>query len=133
MNSDVHILKLLLSKKEERFTIKKMAEALKINYRIAHEQTAKLEMEGLLKITKTGNSKICEFSGKFNEKVFEAEYSRRKDLFRNKDFLVLHNRLAELKFSFIVLLFGSHAKKAANHQDPAQVLHHMFLSAGKHE
>ena len=122
MNSAVKIIKLVLSKKEERFTIKKIAESLKINYRIAYEQAQKLEKEGLLKITKTGNSNICEFSGKFNEKIFEAEYSRRKDIFKNKDLMVLHSRLVELKFPFIALLFGSHAKGTANRHSDIDIL-----------
>ena len=122
MNSDIKILKLLLEKREDKFTIKKIAEALKINYRIAYEQVIKLEKEKLLKITKVGNSKICEFTGKFNSKVFEAEYLRRKELFKNKNFLVLHNRLAELNFSFIALLFGSYAKKTANKHSDIDIL-----------
>jgi len=118
MNSDVQILKLLLDRKEERFTIKKIAEALKINYRIAYEKVAVLEKEGLIKVTRAGNSKICEFANKFNNKVYEAEYLRRMALFKNKDFLVLHNMLAELNFTFIALLFGSYAKGNANkHSD----------------
>ncbi len=119
MDSDIKILKLLLNRREEKFTIKKISEALKINYRIAYEKTMMLEKEGLLKITKLGNSKICEFTYNFNNKVYEAEYYRREDLFKkNKDFLVLNNRLAELSFVFIALLFGSHAKgNAAKHSD----------------
>ena len=58
MRSDIEILKLLLDRREERFTIKKIAEALEINYRIAYEQAMALEKTGLLKITKTGNSNI---------------------------------------------------------------------------
>ncbi len=114
MNSDIKILRLLLDKREDKFTIKKIAEALKINYRIAYEQVIKLEKENLLRITKVGNSKICEFTGNFNSKVFEAEYLRREELFKNKDFLIICNRLAELKFPFIALLFGSQAKGTAN-------------------
>ncbi len=122
MGSDIQILKLLLDRKEERFTIKKMAEALEINYRIAYEQAMELEKDGMLRITKTGNSNICEFAGKFNHRVFEAEYLRRKELFKNRDFLVIHNRLAELKFPFIALLFGSHAKGTANKHSDIDIL-----------
>ena len=89
MNSDVQILKLLLDRKEERFTIKKIAEALKINYRIAYERVAVLEKEGLLKVTRAGNSKICEFANKFNNKVYEAEYLRRTVLFITKLLLII--------------------------------------------
>lgn len=122
MKSDIKILKLLLDKKEEKFTIKKIAEALNINYRIAYEQAMALEKEGLLKIAKIGNSKICEFAYKFDSKVFEAEYSRKELILRNKDFLVIHNRLAELKFPFIALLFGSHAKGAADKHSDIDIL-----------
>lgn len=119
MNSDIKILKLLLDRKEEKFTIKKISEVLKINYRIAYERTAALEKEGLLKITKVGNSKICELTYNFNSKIYEAEYSRMSDLFKkNKDFLVLHDRLSELNFVFVALLFGSYAKgEAGKHSD----------------
>jgi hypothetical protein len=121
-SSCIKILKLLLSRKDEKFTIKKMADALKINYRIAYEQAMELEKAGLLKITRAGNSKICEFAGRFDEMVFEAEYLRRKELFRDKDFLVLHNRLAELKFPFIALLFGSHSKGSAGKHSDIDIL-----------
>ncbi len=114
MDADIKILKLLIENSEAKFSIKKIADSLKINYRIAYERTAMLEKEGLLSITRIGNSKICEFTQKFNSKTHKAEYLRRDALLKNKDFLVLHNRLAELKFPFIALLFGSHAKATAN-------------------
>ena len=119
MENDVKILKLLLDRREEIFTIRKISETLKINYRIAHERVAVLEKEGLLKVTKAGNSKICELTHIFNSKVYEAELQRREELFKkNKDFLVIHNRLAELNFVFVALVFGSYAKgNAGKHSD----------------
>ncbi len=119
MKSEIKILKLLLSSKEEVFTIKKIAERTSINYRIAYEKIKFLEKEGLVKATKTGNTKICKFTNKFNDNVFKAEYERRQDLFKkNKDFKVLYRRLFGLPFPFIALLFGSHAKgKATKHSD----------------
>lgn len=122
MDSGIKILELLLDKKEERFTIKKIAENLEINYRIAYEQVMKLEEQGLISVTKAGNSNICEFANKFDSKVFEAEYERRNHLFRNKDFLILHNRLAEIKFPFIALLFGSHAKGTVSRHSDIDIL-----------
>ena len=122
MNSDIKILRLLLDKKEKRFTIKKIAESLKINYRIVYEEVAVLEKEGLIKITRVGNSKICEFTYKFNNKVYEAEYMRRMTLFKDKNFLVLRNRLADLNFVFIALLFGSYVKGTANKHSDIDIL-----------
>jgi len=122
MNSEINILKLLLSNKEGRYTIKKIAENLKINYRIAYEKVISLEKEGLIKTTRSGNAKSCEFTYKFNNKTFEAEYERSRELFKNKDFLVLQQRLAELQFPFVALLFGSHAKKTANKHSDIDIL-----------
>ncbi|MEK6904796.1 MAG: nucleotidyltransferase domain-containing protein [Nanoarchaeota archaeon] len=122
MKSEINILKLLLNNREERFTIKKIAESLKINYRIAYEKVMLLDKEGLIKITTIGNSKTSAFTNKFNSKVFEAEFERKMDLFTNKDFLILHNRLAELKFPFIALLFGSQAKGTANKHSDIDIL-----------
>ena len=122
MKSEIKILKLLLGSKEDRFTIRKVSKELKINYRIAYEQVMMLEKEGLIKITKAGNSKLCEFTYDFDHRVFEAESSRRDNLFKNKDLLVLHNRLKELRFPFIALLFGSFAKGAANKHSDVDIL-----------
>ena len=122
MKSDIKILKLLLSNKESRFTIKQIAERLNLNYRIAYENIMLLEKKELIKITKTGNSKTSELTGKFNSKVFDAEFERKMDSFKNKNFLVIHNRIAELKFPFIALLFGSQAKGTATKHSDIDIL-----------
>jgi predicted nucleotidyltransferase len=123
MENDVKILKLLLDKRDEKFTINKIAKILKINYRIAYERVGVLEKEHLLGITRIGNSKICEFTYEFNGKVYEAEFYRREDLFRrNKDFLVIYKRLAELNFVFIALVFGSYARGAENKHSDIDIL-----------
>jgi predicted nucleotidyltransferase len=118
METTIKILKLLLDKKEEKFTIRRIAKALKINYRTGYESVMLLEKDGLLKITRLGNSNVCELAYGFDSKVFEAELLRRCAAVKNKDLLVLYNRLAELKFPFVALLFGSHAKgTAGKHSD----------------
>ncbi len=122
MKPEIKIVKLLLGSKEGKFTIKKLAETLNINYRIAHEKVMQLEKEGLIRTTKVGNARICEFVGKFTSRVFEAEYERRSNLCKNRDFLVLHKRLSELQFPFVALLFGSHVKGAAGRQSDIDIL-----------
>jgi len=111
MNNQTKILIHLLNNKEIQFTINQISKDLKINYRIAYQETKKLEEENLIKIQKAGNSNLCSLSNKFNEKTFTAEYERRRILFnKNKDFKIIQNRLSELNFPFITLLFGSYAK-----------------------
>ena len=117
--NNVKILVYLLNNKEQKFTINKIAKALEINYRTAYDETKKLQKENLIRIEKTGNSNLCSLTDKFNEKMFAAEYERKQILFKkNKDFIIICDRFAELQDIFILLLFGSYAKETANkHSD----------------
>ena len=59
MNNQTKILIHLLNNKEIQFTINQISKDLKINYRIAYQETKKLEEENLIKIQKAGNSNLC--------------------------------------------------------------------------
>jgi len=112
MKNNLRILKLFVDQKDKKFTIKKAAEALKINYRIVYEEIIKLEKEELIKIIKQGNSKICEFNYKYHSKIVEIEEIRKQELFRNKDIKLIYKRIKEVKNPFyILLIFGSFANK----------------------
>jgi len=118
MKPAIKILTLLLTNKEERYTIKQIAERVNINYRIAYEKVIQLQHEKLIKITPSGNSKTSQLTYQFNPLLFQAEYERRQNLLKNKNFLVLQKRLSSLPFPFITLLFGSYAKGTTNkHSD----------------
>lgn len=112
MNNALKTLKLFVDNKDSKFTIKKVAEALEMNYRIAHEEVTKLEKEGLIKVTKIGNSKVCEFSYVFDSRIAEIEEIRKSELFKNKDLQVMYLRIKEVESPFYCLaLFGSYASK----------------------
>jgi predicted nucleotidyltransferase len=121
-NETIEILKLLIGSKGEAFSIRRISKIRKINYKSAYNALKTLEKEGLASLQRMGNTINCSFSNNFNDVVFEAEYLRRKDLFKNKDFLILHNRLAEIKFPFIALLFGSWAKGTASKGSDIDIL-----------
>ncbi|MBI4153261.1 helix-turn-helix transcriptional regulator [Candidatus Woesearchaeota archaeon] len=74
--NNTKIIKLLLTR--QAFTIKKIAETLRINYRTAYETVIQLEKDGLIKVTKAGNAKLCELTNKFNPEPFHAEFERNK-------------------------------------------------------
>jgi len=117
-NEKLDILKLLIERQEERFSIRKISKLRKINYKSAYNAVKKLEKEGIITLQKTGNTTICLFNRAFNESVFAVEYERRKDLFRNKEFKVMHNGLSKLNIPVIAVLFGSYAKGMQNkHSD----------------
>lgn len=112
MNNNLKVLKLFVDNKDKNFTIKKAAEALKINYRIAYEEAIALEKEELIRIAKHGNSKVCEFNYQYHSKIAEIEESRKQELFRNKDIKLIYRRIKEIKNPFYILvLFGSYANK----------------------
>lgn len=114
--NNILILQHLLNHNQEKFTINQIAKDLKINYRIAHQQTKLLEKENLIKTEKAGKALLCSLTNKFNEKIFRAEYERTQNL--NKDFQIIRKRFAEAKQNYILLLFGSYAKNTqTKHSD----------------
>ena len=112
MKSEIKILKLLLDKKEEKFTIRQISKASDLNYRIAYEKTMMLADEGLIYITRAGNSRICQLTNKLSVKVSEAELARRDTLLKNKNLSVMLDSFMSISSKmFVLLVFGSYAKK----------------------
>ncbi|HLC54943.1 MAG TPA: nucleotidyltransferase domain-containing protein [Candidatus Nanoarchaeia archaeon] len=117
-NETIEILKLLISNKQESYSIRKIALLRKINYKSAYQALKKLEKEGVVELKKTGNTIICSFNEKFNDLVFKAEYSRREDLFKDKNFSIMYEDISKIESPIIVILFGSQAKgTATKHSD----------------
>ena len=121
-NETIEILKLLISSKEEAFSIRKISQLRGINYKSAYIALKFLAKVKIVDLKKMGNTIICTFNNNFNDMVFRAEFLRREDLFKNKDFLIIHNRFSELKFPFIALLFGSYAKGTAKKHSDIDIL-----------
>jgi predicted nucleotidyltransferase len=116
--NNTQILIFLLEHKEEKYSINQIAKALKLNYRVAHTQVKLLEKENLIKTERVGRSLLCSLAYHFNEKLFAAEFKRREKLLMNKDFSLILKRFERAKQNFILLLFGSYAKKTqTRHSD----------------
>ena len=113
------IVRVMLEKQEEELNIAKISKYSKIDYKNVYNIIKDLEKESLVDIKPFGKTKRVTLNKKVHPLIFEAEYERRTALFKkNKDFLVIYRKLSELNFSFIVLLFGSHAKgKATKYSD----------------
>lgn len=118
MNIKQKILRFLIENKTKSLSINEISKNLKIDYKLTYVNIKKLGEEKTIKIEDLGNIKKCSFDNSFNEDVFIAENERKKDLLKNKDFLVMYNDLSKINRQFILLLFGSHAKETADkHSD----------------
>lgn len=112
------ILKFLIKNKEKSFSINEISKVLKIDYKLTYINVKKLGEEKTIKIEDLGNIKRCSFDNSFNNDVFIVENERKKELLKNKDFLITYNDLGKINKQFILLLFGSYAKGTANkHSD----------------
>jgi DNA polymerase sigma len=129
-NEIIEILKLLISKKQEKLSIRRIALLRKVNYKSAYNALKQLENLGIVNLDKIGNTTSCSFNENFNELVFRAEFERRENLFRNKNFLLIYNQLSGLEFPFILLLFGSYAKGTANKNSDIDLI---LISKGEGE
>lgn len=117
-NEKIEILRLLIEHQEENLSIRQIALRRKINYKSAHQALQKLHKESIVDLQKHGNTIICKFNQTFNDSVFSVEYARKQDLLQDKNFKVLYNRFKTVSQQFILLLFGSYAKKTQNkHSD----------------
>lgn len=118
VNETIEILKILIGNREETFSIRKLALSRKINYKSAYNAVKALEKEEIVDLKRVGNTIICSFNNNFNHLVYKAEYLRREDLFKKKDFLVIYNQISKIESPFIALLFGSYIKgTATKHSD----------------
>lgn len=114
--NNIKILKFLINNRNKEFSINQISKELKLNYRIAYQETHKLR--DLINIRKLGNSKQCQFNNNFNSLVLKAENERKDKILKNKDLIVINNELKKVKNPFyILLLFGSRVKENKKSSD----------------
>lgn len=112
------VLKLLIEEKEYKHSIRNLSKRLKLNYKSVYETVKRLEKDGSVKLERFGNSIDCHFTETLTSSVFRTEQERRKELFEDLKFKIIHERLNKLTIFVIVLLFGSHARgTASKHSD----------------
>ena len=111
-NELIQILKLLIGRNAERFSINQISKLRGINYKTAYLNVKRLEKLQLIKAEKLGNTTSCTFSFKNHTLTYEAEILRKDEfLAKNKGLVVLYTQLLKVKNPFFcALLFGSYAK-----------------------
>ncbi|MFH1398481.1 MAG: nucleotidyltransferase domain-containing protein [Candidatus Woesearchaeota archaeon] len=122
VNEANKILKLLIENQEKRFTIRYISMIRKINYKSAYNAITKLEKEGIIIVERIGNTKSCSFNRNFSPMVYIVEDDRRQELLSNSDFKVIYNRMKQVCFPFIALIFGSYVKSENNKHSDIDIL-----------
>ena len=118
METEIKILKFMLLDDRKPRTIREISIKIKADYKIVHTASKRLVEKKLLKETRIGKSILLELTGKFSKEIFEAEYQRREELLKNKNFRLIFQALEEPNFQFVALIFGSYAKgKASDRSD----------------
>jgi len=113
-NEKLNILKLLIETQDRTWSIRQIALERRINYKSAYNAIQKLHQEKIINVTTHGNISLCAFNQKYNSSVLTVEYHRLQQLLHNKNFKVIYNRLKAINQQYILLLFGSYAKKKNN-------------------
>lgn len=110
IHTEDKIIKLLLENRKE-FTIRSIANSIKVDYKTVHIKVDELAKQGIISIKKAGQSSLCSLNNILHPSILRAEYIRIEELLKNKNMYVLYNRIKEINPFFILLLFGSHASK----------------------
>ena len=118
------ILKFLLSNKTKEFTIREISKQVSIDYKSVYLNVNDLIDNEATNSKRAGQSVLCSINQKGSDQdVFNAEFSRKTDLLKNKDFYVLYNRIKEIKSPFfIMLVFGSYASKSSRKSSDIDIM-----------
>src|SRR3989344_5318040 len=121
---NVDVVKYLIENKDKESNILSIAKSLKMNYKNAFDIVKRLEREKLVVLKKFGSSKKMEINKAIHPIIFEAEYARQKEVLKNKNILVMLNQIKKDVGSalYILLLFGSHAKKTQTRSSDIDIM-----------
>ena len=112
VNELIEILKLLIGRNAERFSINQISKLRRINYKTAYLNIKKLEELHIIKVEKLGNTTSCTFDFRSHPRVYDAESLRRDEfLAAHESLAVLYAQLRKVKNPlFCAVVFGSYAK-----------------------
>lgn len=112
---NVEIITLILENKEKELNIHSISTLLKKDYKTIYTIIKRLEKASIISLERFGKSYKIILNNKIHPLIFEAEYSRRNELLRNKNFSVMLDSFKKLNTKlYVILLFGSYAKNKSN-------------------
>jgi predicted nucleotidyltransferase len=108
---EIEILKLLMSRIREDFTISEISRRLKQKYSQTYNLVRSIRKKGLVKLKEIGRSSVVQLDfSSFNEDFAIAELELRKDILRKKEILAVFEAILRIDGQFTCILFGSYAK-----------------------
>lgn len=112
-NKDAVIIRFLIEHKNEELNILRISKELRMDYKTIYLIVKRLEKESLVKLETFGQSNRIKLVFQMHPLIFEAEYTRRKELLKDKNLAVMLNDFKNALKSkcYALLLFGSYAKK----------------------
>lgn len=130
MKTEQKIVRHFIENKRPK-TIREIAQQIKADYRITHTATQRLIEKKVLRVQAVGKSSLCHLDKTYyGIEIYEAENKRREGIFRNKNISQLYKEImSKVKSSsFILLLFGSYAKRKQTKTSDIDLL---FISNNK--
>ncbi len=113
MKTERKIVRHLIENKNAK-TIREISQQVKADYKITHTAVQRLIQKKILLVQTVGKSSLCSLDEKYyGIEIYEAEDERREEMLQNKNINQLYKEImSKVKTSsFILLLFGSYAKR----------------------
>lgn len=113
MKTELKIIKHFIEKRKPK-TIREIAQHIKADYRITYIAVQRLIVKNVLKVQTVGKGSLCSLNENyFGIEIYKAENERREEILKNKNIDQLYEEImSKVKTgSFILLLFGSYAKR----------------------
>ena len=119
---DEKILRLLIESDEE-MSMQRIATLLGKDYKNTHESIRRLEQEGNVVLQRFGRAYKIILNKRPHILLYEAEHTRREQALRNKELAAIRDGFKSLRTTlYVILLFGSHAKKVSTKNSDIDLL-----------
>jgi len=103
-----NILQFLLEHNQSSFSISEISKAIKKDYKNTYEAIKSMPS---INIFKSAGANHVSFNFEFSEVLFLVETNRKKEILKDKNLKIIIEDISKINTQFILLLFGSRAKK----------------------
>ena len=113
------ILRHLVENNHSILSIREISKLIKKDYKNTSEAIKTLPS---ISIKKAAGANQVSFNFQFSEILFQIEFSRRQEILSDKNLRIIMNDISKINSLFIMLLFGSRAKKTQHKKSDYDLL-----------